>query len=183
MKVGIYVGSSGSAVGGADLYAAVLAGAMAPLHQVSIMHHNRSITKQQLSEFAGIDLAHAHLHFVERKREPFGHSKSPWSRYREARAWSSDLSAPYDLFINLTHLMPAFCQAPRGILVVLFPWFDRHAVWPFNNNGSKAGFLRDRLLQNYYDWEWQKRFSTYQCKVAISDYTQKWTKQWWGIDS
>jgi len=183
LKIGIYVGSSGSAVGGADLSAAVLAGAMAPLHQVSIMHHDPAITKQQLSEFAGVDLAQAHLQFVERKREPFGHSKSPWGRYREARDWSSELSAPYDLFINFTHLMPAFCQAPRGILVVLFPWFDRHAVWPFNNNGSKAGFLRNRLLQTYYDWEWQKRFSTYQYKVAISDYTKKWTKQWWEIDS
>ena len=183
MKVGIYIGSSGSAVGGADLYAAVLAEAMAPLHRVEIIQHNTSLTRQELGGFAGVDLNQVRLLCVERKKNPFGHSIAPWSRYRDARAWSSDLSAPYDLFINFTHLMPAFCHAPRGILVVLFPWFDRHAVWPFNNNGSKAGFLRDRLLQTYYDWEWQKRFSTYQCKVAISDYTKKWTKQWWGIDS
>jgi glycosyltransferase involved in cell wall biosynthesis len=182
MKVGIYIGSSGSAVGGADLSAAVLAGAMAPLHQVSIMHHNHAITKQQLSEFAGVDLVEAHLQFVERKREPFGHSKSPWGRYREARDWSSELSAPYDLFINFTHLMPAFCHAPKGVLVVLFPWFNRREVWPWKSTGSNSLFLRDQLLRTYYDWEWKKRFATYEIKMANSLYTKNWARAWWGID-
>ena len=114
MKVGIYIGSSGSAVGGADLYAAVLAEAMAPLHRVEIIQHNTSLTRQELGGFAGVDLNQVRLLCVERKKNPFGHSIAPWSRYRDARAWSSDLSAPYDLFINFTHLMPAFCQAPSA---------------------------------------------------------------------
>src|SRR5437773_11899636 len=129
MKVGIDSRSTRSEVCADNLNTAVLAESMAPIHKVEIIQHNTSLTRQELGGFAGVDLNQVRLLCVERKKNPFGHSMAPWSRYRDARAWSSDLSAPYDLFINFTHLMPAFCHAPRGILVVLFPWFDRHAVW------------------------------------------------------
>ena len=184
MKVGIYVdvGSSGSSVGGAELSAAVLGQALGALHQVDLIHHNSAITSEGLSEFAGVDLRQVHLRFTEREKDIFGRSKAPWNRYREARSWCADLSAPYDLFVNFTHFLPAFCHAPKGILVVLFPWFDRHEAWPWKSVGADKSFLRGRLLQAYYDWEWRKRFSTYGVKMANSQYTQRWAKAWWGID-
>lgn len=182
VKVTIYIGSSGVDLGGADLSAAVLAQAMASLHDVEIVQHDPSLTNEQLGAFAGVDLSRVRVRWVDRESDPFGHSNVPWSRYREARDWSSDLSRRCDLFVNFTHLMPAFSHAPLGVLVVLFPWFNRREVWPWKKNSSGGSSLRKQMVRTYYDWEWGKRFGTYQIKMANSHYTKRWTKVWWGID-
>jgi glycosyltransferase involved in cell wall biosynthesis len=93
------------------------------------------------------------------------------------------LSEPYDLFINFTHGFPPFCHAPRGVLVVLFPFHERPGLCV--QSESLAGNrlrLRQRVKRFYHDWEWQKRMATYQRKTTISRFSQAWTKRRWGID-
>lgn len=182
MKVGVYVGVSSEELGGAEYSAAVLAEALGNENQVEFIHHNKSLTKERLQEFCQVDLARVCLRYEDYDPKPFfGDATLPWARYRQARSWSARLSKPYQLFINFTHEMPPFCHAPRGILVVLFPSFNRAEVWPWKSSGSHLS-MRKYLSRAYYNWEWKQRFGTYQIKFANSLYTKGWTKKWWGVD-
>ncbi len=159
-----------------------MAEALAPLHQVDMLHHKPLLTMEQFGEFFDVNLRTARLRYVAPDFNSFGHSRNPSRRYQEARAWHAALSQSYDLFINITHSMPPFCHAPKGILVVLFPSFDRHKVWPWKADPSDDSVFWSWLRRTYYDWEWRKRLATYQLKIAISRFTQEWTKRWWDID-
>lgn len=183
MKIGIHSEPNSSEIGGAQCFAAILAETLGGLHQVDFVHHYPLLTTEQLSEFSGTNLSAIRLRSVAAEPNSFGSSHNPWRRYREERAWYTSLSEPYDLFINITHSMPPFCHAPRGVLVILFPYFNRFCSWPWKEGAPADGSrLWKRLRRFYYDWEWKKRLNTYQLKMAISHYTQVWTKHWWGVD-
>jgi hypothetical protein len=66
-----------------------------------------------------------------------------------------------------------------GVLVVLFPWFDRHKEGPCRLQGHT---LRDHLRRLVSEWEWQRRFATYQVKTANSHFTREYARRWWGLD-
>jgi glycosyltransferase involved in cell wall biosynthesis len=183
MKIGVYVGLSSSEVGGGELSAVLLAEALARENQVEFIHHNRNLTKDLLKKFVYADLGRVCFRYEAFDQRPvFGHSKIPWRRYKESREWSAELSEPYDLFINFTHDIPPFCHAKRGVLIILFPLFNRATVWPWKRGEKELLSLRNHLIRHYYDWEWKKRLDTYQFKFANSLYTRDWTKRWWGID-
>ncbi|MEJ7809951.1 MAG: glycosyltransferase [Gemmatimonadaceae bacterium] len=185
-KIGIYLEPSapGAALGGGSYTAAILVATLGRLHHMEIVHHNPSLTLDRLSAFAGADLGDLRLRHIEKAPRPDATHRNLWRRYQEQRCWSAALSEPYDLFINLTHGIPPFCHAARGALIVLFPEIDRARLWPWSY-GAPAGrwLLRRQLRGAYYDWEWERRFGSYQVKASISRFAQQWTKHWWGIDS
>lgn len=179
MKIGIYNEPSGNDVGGSEYSVAILAEALAPRHSVEIVHHIPSLTAAQLADFFGLDMSGVRLRYVPVEPDPAGGSRLPWRRLREAREWKSDLSEPYDVFINFAEFAPPFCKAPIGVLMVLFPYSDPTWAWK-NDPGEKGTALWKRLRGAYYRREWRQRMATYRVKIANSGYTASWVKRRWG---
>jgi glycosyltransferase involved in cell wall biosynthesis len=189
MRIGIYNEPSGS-FGGSEYVVTVLAHALSERHQVEIVHHNHTLTLDQLAELSGLDVSAVRLRLISRQAPP-----DPWfpsgvrnlrRRYLAEIGWHADLSRPYDLFINSAHNLPPICHASTGVLLTLFPLQDRMMLWAYDvapNVAPNGLMLKKRVKHLYYNWLWQKRFDSYQHKLSISAYTRKWTKAFWGIDS
>lgn len=179
MKIGIYNQNSDNVVGGAEYFVAVVADALCRYHQVELVHHKPKLTAEHLTTLYGTKLDGLRLRYVPLENTPIPLA-NPWRRYRVERAKYSSLSQGYELFIGSVHDIPPFCHAPRGALIVHFPYFDRHKTYPWANDDKG---LRKRIRRLYADWEWRKRFEGYQVTMVNSEFTQKYTKQWWEIDS
>jgi glycosyltransferase involved in cell wall biosynthesis len=183
MKIGIYNGYvAPNAVGGSEYYTAVLAEALVRSHAVEVIHHTPGFTVQRLAEFSDTNLEGVGLRLVPFTEYAGGSFRNPWRRFRRARDWLATVSEPYDLFINLTHFLPPFCHASQGVLMVLFPF----QLPPSHPGGEQPlanqGPLWRRLDRLFDRWEWNERMASYRLKIAISEFTRKWTKRYWGID-
>ena len=188
MKVGIYNEPSGT-FGGSEYVVAVMAHALAPRHDVEIIHHNERLTTlAPLIELSGLDLGATRLRYVQREHRPDLRTPSGLrtvrERYRAQRQWHAALSEPYDVFVNSTHNVPPFCHAPTGVLLTLFPAENRRNLWPWSaapEPGDSA--LKLRMRDAGCNWLWEQRFKSYRHRLSISEYTRRWTKCWWGIDT
>lgn len=182
MKIGIYnQPSTGGTIGGSEYLIAVLAQALSSDHDVEIVTHHQALTTADFDKSFGTDLSRVRLRYVPREEPTLGDSFNLVRRYREAIASCREFSRPYDLFINSTHGLPPFCHARQGVLLILFPYFDRHTTFPWFRDARLSPW---KAVRHYYhNWEWRRRFATYQTVVAISEYTKTWTKRWWGLDA
>src|SRR5215831_19702811 len=109
MRIGIYNEPSGNC-GGSEYVVTVLARALSERHQVEIIHHNQTLTLDQLAELSGLDVSPVQLRLISRQerpgpRLPSGVRNLP-TRYLAEIGWYADLSRPYDLFINSAHNLP-----------------------------------------------------------------------------
>ena len=181
MYVGIYHElASPTAIGGAEFCSAVLAADLRSAHRVEIINHNPYFTIDNLSLNTGLDLRGVRHSYLPRVAKGTGRTaRNPWHRYREAWSWGADISEQYDLFINLAHDIPPFCHAPRGVLMVLFPFARPAGTVVARHDGSS---LRARARCAYHKWEWQRRLATYQLKATISQFTGTWTRRLWHTD-
>ena len=175
LKIGLYHQNRANVLGGAEYYVSVVAEALSRHHQVDLLHHKPGLTPEQLLTHYGTKLDAEQLRYI-----PFDNASvsllDPLRRYRHERC----LSEGYDLFIASIHDIPPFCHAPRGALIIHFPYFDRHKAWPWVNDGIG---VRKSLRRMYASWEWRKRFEGYQVTMVNSDFTRRYTKQWWDMDS
>jgi len=65
-------------------------------------------------------------------------------------------------------------------LVVLFPMFDPFNVWPWIDPAPESSSaLRKYARKVYYEWEWKRRLYSYRSRLAISEFTKKWTRKRW----
>jgi glycosyltransferase involved in cell wall biosynthesis len=160
---------------------AVLAEALARRHQVEIIHHKPCMDSKRLGEISNTDLRAVRMRYVTENPYSFGTGHNPVRRYNNARLWQSDLSEPYDLFINFTHGFPPFCHARLGALVVLFPFHNRPHKDATNTQVRDVAVWR-RLKNTYNEWEWRARLDSYRIKTTISRFSQEWTSRRWGID-
>jgi glycosyltransferase involved in cell wall biosynthesis len=183
VKIGIYNEPGMRGVGGSEYLVARLAAGLARSHAVELVHHNVSLTKASLEALCGDNLKAVGLRYVNAEPNLFP-THGPFLRgLRQDREWYRSLGEPYDLFINSTHGLPPFCHAPRGVLLVLFPIFNRFERWPWKPaETDEGGWLRTNLRRYCYEREWRRRLETYQTKIAISQFTQLWTKRCWGVD-
>ena len=180
MRIGIH-NEPGSTLGGSECMVAMIAAALRDSYSVEIVHHHADLTLSALSAFSGAPLEHVKLRYVETKRPATSATRLPWRMYAESRDFFAELSSPYDVFITVTHGVPPFCHAPIGVLFVLFPGGNRWKTWP-RTAEDDAGSLRRRLRAGYHDWEWGRRMGSYQTKLAISEFTGRWARDYWGID-
>lgn len=181
MKVGIYNEPREGGIGGSEISVAVLAEAFASREEVEIIHHKEYMTRKRLAEVSGTDLRSVRMRYVDAEPYSFGSGHSPLHRYRQARSWQAALTEPYDQFISFTHGFPPFCHAKKGALVVLFPLHPRPFWWTHEQAPQNRLSFWRHIKSAYHEWEWQKRLDTYQIKVTISRFSQKWTKRRWGI--
>jgi glycosyltransferase involved in cell wall biosynthesis len=184
MKVAIYNEPSDSGIGGGEYSVAVLAEALGKEHDVEILHHRRSLNVDQLAQLFNVDLATVRLRYVKYQLDRRSYGHNPLDTYREAKSWHSDLSKPYDVFINFGHKVPPFCHAKAGILMVLFPIFDRCTRWPWRFEQWDNSSIYWKCLRLLYDeWEWRRRLQSYRVILANSRFTKHWARFRWGVDS
>jgi glycosyltransferase involved in cell wall biosynthesis len=186
MRVGIHKEAGTGSLGGAEYSMCVLAEALSPAHEVEYITHHAWLTKDHLSRLFDTPLERVGLRYVPPQSCPRGQSWRPWRRYREARAWLAELSRPYDVFVSFTHGQepPPFCQAPTGVLVVLFPLSERPNRSPYEKSSSGWGpLLKERAGRLYQEWEWRKRLHSYHVRTCNSCFTQRWTRSLWGLNT
>jgi glycosyltransferase involved in cell wall biosynthesis len=157
MKIGIHSTVSGN-IGGAESQIVALAQYLAQFSDVDILHHG-NLEREKIAVFYDSPLdSSVNLHYVTSQRGGRDYS----SDYAQAIDLDMRLTRPYDMFISFTHSIPLFNAAPRGILSVLFPFIS----------------VPDSHLQ-----AWYQHISNYQNRVANSNFTSRWVKRRWGIDS
>ena len=179
MRIGLYIEhGEGNGVGGAELKMALLASVWSRDHEVDLMHHRPPFTRERLALFSSDDYSRVTFRCLPREPQP----SAPWDpvrRYRAARRWQTAISEPYDVFVNCTHWVPCFSHAGRGILHVLFPFYEPEWRPPAVNSAlPRWKQLRQRL---YYGFEWQRRLASYEHITANSRYTAEWTERRWGV--
>jgi len=176
VKIGIYL-TTGEGVGGADFQVAVLAEALSRRHDVEVVHHKRTLTVADLARFTATDLRRVRLRYLPPNFTHGNYGASPSRRalsgllttasavnqYSQVRDRAAELSGCYDLLINCTVNLPLPCAAPRGILLVFFPW------------EPVTSYVIDQL--------WREHLDSYQHVIAISEFTRRWTRRRWGVDS
>src|SRR6185369_3574458 len=120
MKVSIYIEAAGSAIGGLQFVAALLAEALAKDNQVDLFHGVPSLTAQQLAASTGTDLNGVQLHYVDVSHNGQQLSRrNPLSHYRSSQKILAELSEDYDLFVAIVHAVPPFSHAKKSALMVL----------------------------------------------------------------
>ena len=184
MKIGIYkdTGVHGGTLGGTEYCVALLAETLSQGHEVDLIHHRPSFDKDAFLKMFGTDLSAVHVRQVPYNPEIFGQSRLPWRRYQQSRAWHAEVSQGYDYFLAFIHQVPPFCHAPDGMFVILFPFFDRLHVWPWQTDDTpRAPTRKERLRRRYLEWEWKKRIHSYPVKAAICDFTGHWTRLRYGV--
>jgi glycosyltransferase involved in cell wall biosynthesis len=157
---------------------AFLASAWSREHDVDLVHHRPPLTRERLALFSSDDFSRVTMRYLPREPQP----SAPWDpvrRYKAARRWQAAISEPYDVFVNCTHWVPCFSHAGRGILLVLFPFYEPEWRPPAANATlPRWKQLRQRL---YYGLEWQRRLASYDHLTAISRYAAEWTERRWGV--
>src|SRR5207247_1810511 len=169
----------GNGVGGAELMMAHLASVWSREHDVDLVHHRPTLTRERLSLFSSDRYDRVNVRCIPREADA-ATSANPVRRYRAARDWQASISAPYDLFVNCTHWLPPFCHAREGALLVLFPFYVRPPDMPEMTRLPVWKRVRHRA---YYDFEWTRRLATYRHVFAISEYAREWTRRRWSVDS
>ena len=179
MKIGVYIEHGvGNGVGGAELAMAHLAGVWSRAHDVDLIHHRPPLTRERIQSFSQEDYSRVTSRCLAREPEP-ARPQNPLARYRLARDWHRSLSAGYDLFVNCTHWLPPFCHAKRGVLLVLFPYYQLPRDLPEIQQLPRWKQLRHLA---YHDVEWRRRLATYRRAIAISEFARTWTRRRWRLD-
>ena len=179
MRIGLYLEHGvGEGVGGAELMLADLAALWAKDHEVDLIHHRPPLTLERLAARGDGDYRHVRIRCLPRSG-PAKTPRNPVRRYIAARDWHKSVSEGYDLFVNCTHWVPCFCHARVGVLLVLFPFFQRPDRLP---EGAGRGFWKRWAYRMYSDFEWQRRIGSYTHFIAISEYARRWSQVRWNID-
>ncbi|MDQ6624202.1 MAG: glycosyltransferase family 4 protein [Verrucomicrobiota bacterium] len=174
MKIKFYSESPDPGPGGAEQFIAVLAEALSGAHEVCIVHHKTEESAREWGAYAGCDLSRVKFRHVPRMDDDSLREKKWWRRYRAAKLWRRELSEECDLFIALLHNRPPFCQARRGVMIVLFPTYQP----------AREGILDPPVVRKFYQrWEWKRRVASYSVKLSISDFSRRWTRARWGFGS
>lgn len=177
-KVGVYI-EPGGGLGGSQYHAAVLAEGLSKHNDVEIVHHQNSLTRAAFEAFTGLDLGRVAMRTVARDPAPAATTPLLWRLWRQNSRWHEGLSRPYDTFVNFTHGVPPFCHARHGVLVVLFPFYQRN--W-MQHDPPQGLDPRRRVRNAYYEFEWRQRMRSYADLTCNSEFTRRWTKAYWDID-
>lgn len=149
---------------------------------VEYIHHLPDLTAEDFAGRFGIQRESIRFRRLPPLPQATLRNFPSWRRKR--RAWQKSLSGGYDLFICIVHHVPVPSFSTRGVLMVLFPFFE-----PFNVRatskltGSGLARIRGALRTFYLRAQWRRALATYPSRTSISEYTRVWTKRRWRIDS
>lgn len=182
MKVGIYSESfEGNTLGGREFIVAVLCQMLqAQGHLVEFIHHMPALSPELFACRFGLRTEEIRLRYVAAR--PPATLRDFARRFRERQRWNRGLSEPYDCFVNIVHGLPLKSSARFGVLMVLFPFFDRSNVWAGRCVPGRGKsrlwvllrYLRDRL-------QTARALRSYALATSISRYAQEWTGRRWDL--
>ena len=183
MKIGIYQTYWGC-VGGGQRYVAVVAALLARSHDVEIVHHCENFIPASVEEAMQVDLSRVDFRYVPTIERPNWPTNNPFRRLQLERELGREISQPYDLYIDSSDIPPFFNHAKRGALLTHFPLvtFEEY-------HGRTSKEWRDRSLLKrwlsgaYQRLEWRLRFGSYDRCIVNSEFTKRWMKRLWGLDS
>lgn len=183
MKVGIYCEFiDGNTIGGREFVVAVMAEWLyARGHTVELVHHSSTLSIDDFAARFGTDPSCMSLRWISLK--PRAHAELLVARASRG-VWEKEISGQCDLFISLNHDVPSVCHAPKGLLIVLFPFHRPFSLLgDFKKAGVSRAFFWITLRQWRYRWTWRKRLASYHMATSISEFVKTWTRRRWGIDS
>jgi glycosyltransferase involved in cell wall biosynthesis len=160
MKIGIFNSSLDNAAEG-DTSAATLAEALGSKHRTEIIRVPSSTTAEQLRILCGSALEQVAFRTVAEPPQLATDPNCPGRRYQALRNWSDELTRHYDLFVNFCDRVPIYCSAPRGVMVIRFPY---------------------DFIPSLYRAFWLDHLASYRLTLSNSYYTQFWTRMFWEID-
>jgi glycosyltransferase involved in cell wall biosynthesis len=183
MKIGIYQSYWGR-IGGGQRYVGVVADILARQHHVDVVHHYSDFDANKVAEPMELDLSCVRFRYVPRPERPVWSSINPVQRLRAERAWGQEISAGYDLFIDSSDSVPFFCHADRGVLLTHFPLMTFEEFHGHTAETWRATSWPKRLAaQLFHRFEWGRRFAGYALCVVNSNYTRRWLRRLWGMES
>jgi glycosyltransferase involved in cell wall biosynthesis len=183
MNIGIYQAYWGP-VGGGQRYIGAVATVLAKRHRVEIVHHCEDFDAGKVGEAMELDFSGISFRYLPHRDHPEWPSSNPLSRYRHERQWCSEISCPYDLFIDNSDKVPFFCHAPRGILITHFPlvrFEEFHGRR--SDQWQRRSLLAKALTGCYHCLEWHRRFATYQLTLTCSEFSRGWLKTYWNREA
>ncbi|MGI9088408.1 MAG: glycosyltransferase family 4 protein [Chthoniobacterales bacterium] len=199
MRICLYTESPDLGPGGSEQFLAIIAEALSETHDVIIAHHKPEAAEKMWAEYTGCDLSRVQFRGVALAADESARARTPWTRFRLARAWRRELSEGCDCFVAFLHNKPPFCYAAKGAMVILFPTyeprkhFDDGRNFPANKPKKKKKERRRKegidlfasaLIHRWYgEWEWRRRLASYDVKFAISSFSRDWTRTRWGIET
>lgn len=177
LKVGIY-NRHWRTMGGGEKYAAGIAEALAPEHDVELLTYY-PLSTESLESNLDVDLKGVDIRVVPDISD---------DRCAES------ITGAYDLFINSSYMtaMPSF--AKRSVLVVFFPASLTNDLSTIQRSGirllkpvfsriKKAGpltSLPSRLSNMPRSMDFLRSYSKI---ISISEYSRTWIAKYWGLDS
>lgn len=166
-RAGIYLEPSRAGeIGGSQTVAAVLAEHLRKTHDVEILVRREGFCRRRLAEGSATELEGVRIRHC-----PELSGENPLQ-----------VRGDYDVFAALVHELPPICPAPVGLLFVLFPLRARAGSWPWNAPAD-VHWLKRKARLWHHDRLWRRRFASYDIKTSNSAYTQRWTRQRWGVDT
>jgi glycosyltransferase involved in cell wall biosynthesis len=181
MKIGLYQYYWGR-IGGGQRYLGAIAEILARQHDVELVHHCADFDRARFDEALELDLSAVSFRYLPEPQRPVWSSPNPFRRLDEERQWASELSRPYDLFINNSDTPPCFSHARRGVLITHFPLLTADEFHGRNSAEWQGRPAWKRLVARvFHHLEWQQRFGTYQLYFVNSHYGQKWIRRRWGL--
>jgi len=183
MKIGIYQSYWGR-VGGGQRYIGLVAQMLADRYDVELIHHCEDFDQPGIENALELDLSNVGFRCLPRPERPQWPSSNPLARLRCERAWCSQISSPYDVYIDSSDSVPYFCHAGKGVLLTHFPLATFEE---FHGHGSEAWRRRRtpmRALRRMFNrLEWRGRFASYDLFLVNSQFTRRWVKRRWGLQA
>ncbi len=177
LRVGVY-NRHWQTMGGGEKYAAGIAQALAPSHDVELITY-KDLDKRSLESGLDVDLSGVGVRIVP--------------DISDARC-AEEITKRYDLFINCSYMtaLPSF--AGKSVLIVFFPasftndlgLIERAGLSllkPFISGIEKKGVLADlpsRLSNMPRSMDFLRSYSKI---ISISEYARKWVEKYWGMES
>ncbi len=180
MRIAIYHQNANGHTGGSEHVVAVIAELLSHEHQVTLVHHFPRLSRSDLEVSHGVDLSRVTLRYCERVDTLPASLTRPWQRLRGERRRYAEHLGGYDLVVASIHGVPPFCPAKRGALFIHFPDAPHLNLWPMKFDGLD---LQKLARMAYARLEWWRRFRKYEVVMTNSTFTQRYTRDWWGLDS
>jgi glycosyltransferase involved in cell wall biosynthesis len=183
MNIGIYQAYWGR-VGGGQRYVGVVAEVLAQQHWVEVVHHCPEFDPAAVAEPMELDLSRVRFRYVPPRERPAWSSVNPLRRLHSERDWGREISEGYDLFIDSSDNVPFFCHAHRGVLLTHFPLVSFEEFHGHTTETWRSRVWARRMAADiFHRLEWSRRFATYDLCLVNSEFTRRWMKRRWGLDS
>jgi glycosyltransferase involved in cell wall biosynthesis len=171
-------------LGGGERYVGIFAETLQHNYNVEIISHD-STSLSEIERRFQLDLGDV------TKRELPPNSSAPhdegtkaWLRSlyvdRKQDRERAQFTADYDVFINLSNSIPNYCLADHGILLLQMPYIEGDRRRKENTWRSR---VRSHVLGSHLTMEEVLKLRSYERKVANSEFTKRWIRRLWNVDS